>query len=99
MRQSDIGSAEDTVHAQSPRFVAGDVVGYLIRCPAVHARRARVARLIWRIIRYLGLVEVHPPAISVPENLKLLEVFHEQPIRGDIVAAYDQAVRARIDGP
>src|ERR1035437_9696751 len=73
--QYDAFVPEDAIDAKSPGFVAGNIVGHLVRGPAVRAGCARVARLVRRIVGDLALVEVDPPAIAVPDYLELLVMF------------------------
>src|SRR5271169_584901 len=57
---------EDAVYAQPPRLMARDSIRNLVRGPAIHTRRARIASLVRRIVRNLGLIKICPAAIAVP---------------------------------
>src|ERR1017187_10547394 len=97
--QHDALVTEHTIDAKSPRFVTGNVVGHLVRGPAVGAGCARVARLVRRIVGDLALVEVNPPAVAVPDYLKLLVVFDKQAVDGDVVPIHDEPIGTGINLP
>ena len=59
----------------------------------------RVARLIGRIIRDFGLIEIGSAAVAIPKHLKLLVMLDEETIGGDVVAIDHQAVCAEVAGP
>src|SRR5262245_33310466 len=92
---------EHRVNAHTPCLVVGDGIGHLLRGPAVHAwRRGPEILSVWRrVIGDLGLVEVDPAAVAVPDNLVLLEVLDEEAIGGDVVAVHHHAVRGGVDVP
>src|ERR1017187_2155036 len=76
--QHDAFVTEHAIDAKSPSLVTSDIVRHLVRGPSVGAGCARVARLVRRIVGDLALVEVAPPAVAVPDYLKLLVVFDKQ---------------------
>ena len=94
--EDDVWLPEDAVDAEPPGFVAGDGVGYFVGGPAVGVGSAGVAGLVRRIVGDFGLVEVGAAVVAVPEDLKLLVVFHEEAVDGDVVAVDDEAVVAEI---
>jgi hypothetical protein len=47
-------------------------------------RSARIALLVWRIVRDLRLIEIRPSPNSISKHLKLLEILHEQTIDGEL---------------
>src|SRR5215469_10706633 len=70
--QIDVGLNEYAINAEAPSFVVRDGVRNLIRGPSVDSGSTGIARLIRRVIRNLGLIEVSSSAVSVPQHLKLL---------------------------
>src|ERR1035437_1106892 len=97
--QHHAGMPEDAVDAKPPGFVAGDTIRHLVRGPAVGSRRARVAGLIRRIVRNLGLIEISPAAVAVPQHLELLMVLDKEAVDGDVVAIDHQPAGAGIALP
>src|SRR5580692_3682949 len=97
--QHYIRMPEDAVHTQPPRLMTRYSIRHLVRSPAVHSRRTRIARLVRRIVRNLGLIKIHPPAIALPQNLELLVMLHKQAKDRDLVSIHDQAVLAGIQLP
>src|ERR1700678_2917880 len=93
------GVLKDTVDPKAPGFMGGHRIGYFVWGPAVHAWRTRIARLIRRIIRNLGLVEVGSSPVAVPENLELLMMFDEQTVDRHAITIHHQSVRAGIEVP
>src|SRR6266478_4095327 len=63
--QHNIWMLEDAVHAQAPRLVTRYSILYFVRGPAVHPRRTRIATLVRRIVRNLGLIKIRPPTIAL----------------------------------
>src|SRR5580658_10845089 len=74
-------------------------IRHLIRGPAVHSWRTHIARLVRRIVRNLGLIEIRPPAIALPKNLKLLVMLHKQAVDRDLVSIHNQPVLTGIQFP
>jgi MBG domain (YGX type) len=64
--------------------MARHIVRNLVRSPSIHTRSARIALLVWRIVRDLRLIEIRPSPNSIPKHLKLLEILHEQTIDGEL---------------
>ncbi len=95
----DTGIVKDAVDAKAPSSVTGHSVGYLIGSPAIDAGCARIASLVGRIVRNLGLIEINPSAIAAPEDLELLVMLDKQTVNRDIVAIDDESVCAGIAGP
>src|ERR1700681_5026068 len=86
--QPDIRIDEDAVHAQPPRLMRRHSIRHFVGGPAVHPRRTRIARLVRRIVRNLGLIKIRSPAIALPQNLELLVMLHKQAIDRDLVSIH-----------
>ena len=98
-RQRDVGMAENAVDAESPGFVAGDVVGNFVRGPSVDAGSRGPACLVGRVVGNFGLVEVGAAVIAVPQHLELLMVLDEEAVGSDVVSIDNEAVVAEVAGP
>src|SRR5262245_13688967 len=92
---------EYRVNANTPGRVAWYGIGHLVRGPAVDAwRRGPEILAVWRrVIGDLGLVEVEPAAVAVPDSLVLLEVLDEEAIGGDVGAVHHHTIRGGVDVP
>src|ERR1019366_3092665 len=90
---------EHAVDSEPPGFVAGNILRHFVRSPSIRSRRACVARLVRRLLRNLGLIEVYAPTVTVPEDLEFLVMLDEQAVDGDIVSIHNQPVRAGIALP
>src|SRR5579872_3452253 len=77
----------------------GNGVRNFVRSPAIRPRSTGIARLIRRIVGDLRLVEVHSAGIAIPKHLKLLVMFDQQAVNGDVVSVDHESVRAGIAGP
>jgi len=79
--------------------VTRDSIRNLVRGPAIHPRRTRIARLVGSIVRNLGLIKISPPAVAVPQNLEFLVMLYKQAIDRDIISVHYQPVVAGIQIP
>ena len=98
-RQDNAGMKKDAIYSKAPRFMAGDTVRNFVGGPAVGSGSTSVTGLAGRVVRDLGLIEISPAVVSIPEHLKLLVMFHEQTVHGDVVSVNDKAVGAGIAQP
>ena len=97
--QHNTGMKEDAVYSKAPRFMAGHTVRNFVRRPAVRSGSTLVTGLVGRVVGNFGLVEISPAVISIPEHLKLLMMFHEQTVHGDVVSVDNKPVGAGVAEP
>src|ERR1700691_4427633 len=77
-RQHNAGMEKNAVYSKAPRLMAGETAPNFVGGPAVRSGSTFVTGLVGWVVRDLGLVEISPAVVSIPEHLKLLVMFHEQ---------------------
>src|ERR1700732_3736923 len=90
---------EEAVAAHTESAETAHRIGNLEGRPAIDTRSLHPRRLTRRVVRHLVLEEDVCAAVTVPDDLELLVVLDEQPIRGDVVAVDDYTRIGGVDRP
>src|SRR6266567_4823503 len=93
------GVRKEEIAPHPPCFVPSDFISDLIRGIALHCASRRRRFRPGGITRDLVLKEECATAVSIPQNLDLLIVLNEEPIRSHVITVHYESVRAHVGIP